>query len=498
MKTRLGILLSAMALIGFACGATLAQGTGPGITLDPTSGPAKTEVAAAGTGFAETSCGAGLYLDSIDGTLLAKADMDLGAFSIMFVVPNDATIGEHTVIAVGLDLDGDDCTLPSGEQASSPFTVEEPLPAVTLDPATGPPASIFFARGEFFDADSCGVDLYLDSASGLLLGSAAVNAGEFIREIQIPGDTAVGDHDIVAIGLGLEDENCSMMTGEQASANYGVVEANPGPFVSQAIVPVEQDIDLTDLPTVTPWSSGDPVLVGPGQRSGDEAGVGIATPNAAAEEDSALAGTWMARIERRDHGTYGGARNARTPEDKRLRESLSAMTREKGAPRVNVFGIPSTGIIPPDVGGDVGPKHFIQTVNAAFAVFDKEGNLLAGPANLNALWTGAGGECEMNNDGNPDVRYDALADRWVMSWIVAYTHQCLAVSRDGDPVRGGWYLYDVPTEDVVNDYPRLAVWPDGYYIGTQRGYPTAGSDAWAFDRAAMLAGTGHPDHRRHL
>jgi len=154
----------------------------------------------------------------------------------------------------------------------------------------------------------------------------------------------------------------------------------------------------------------------------------------------------------------------------------------------NVQGIPATGIIPPDVGGDVGPKHFIQTVNAAFAIFDKEGNLLAGPLNLNALWEGAGGECEMSNDGNPDVRYDELAHRWVMSWVVAFTHQCLAVSRDGDPVKGGWYLYEFPTDDVRNDYPRLAVWPDGYYIGTQRGYPTAGSDAWAFDRAAMLDG----------
>jgi hypothetical protein len=94
----------------------------------------------------------------------------------------------------------------------------------------------------------------------------------------------------------------------------------------------------------------------------------------------------------------------------------------------------------------------------------------------------------MNNDGDPDVRYDALADRWIMSWFVAFTHQCLAVSRDGDPVEGGWYLYEFPTAGVKNDYPRLAVWPDGYYIGTQRGYPTAGSDAWAFDRVAMLDG----------
>ena len=265
MRTRVGILLSAVALVGLACGATFAQEAS--ITLDPTSGPARTEVMAAGTGFTETSCGVDLYLDAIDGTMLAKAQLDQGAFSATFVVPNDATVGEHIVIAVGLDLDGDDCSMPSGQEASAPFTVEEPLPTVTLDPASGPPTSIFFARGEFFDVDSCGVDLYLDSASGMLLGSAPVSAGEFLREIQIPGDTAVGDHDIVAVGLALEDEACSVMTGEEATATYGVVEADPGPFVSEAVIPVVQDIDLADLQMITQWSVGDPVLTGPGQMA---------------------------------------------------------------------------------------------------------------------------------------------------------------------------------------------------------------------------------------
>jgi hypothetical protein len=473
MNTRVGFFLSAMALVGLVCGAAFAQETGPSMTLDPTSGPPRTEITADGTGFAETSCGVSLYLDATDGTLLSKAELDMGVFSTTFELPTDATVGEHTVIAVGLDLDGDDCSLPSGEEATAMFTVEEPPPAVTLDPASGPPASISIVSGEFFDADSCGVDLHLDSASGALLGSAPLNAGEFSREIQIPGDTAEGDHDILAIGLALDGESCSMMTGEEASATYSVVAPDPGPFVSEAVTPFEQDIDLRDLPTITPWQPGDPVQVGPGQESGDT-GVGDEAASTATEEEAAPPATWIERIERRDRGMYGGGRIARTPEDKRLRQTLAASVREKGAPRVNVLGIPATGIIPPDVGGDVGPKHFIQTVNAAFAVLDKEGNLLAGPSNLNELWVDAGGECEMNNDGDPDVRYDALADRWIMSWFVAFTHQCLAVSRDGDPVE--------------DDYPRLAVWPDGYYIGTQRGYPTAGSDAWAFDRVAMLDG----------
>ena len=55
--------------------------------------------------------------------------------------------------------------------------------------------------------------------------------------------------------------------------------------------------------------------------------------------------------------------------------------------------------------------------------------MLAGPSNINALWTGAGGPCESNNDGDPDVRYDPLADRWVIHQFVAFTDFCVAVSR---------------------------------------------------------------------
>ena len=46
---------------------------------------------------------------------------------------------------------------------------------------------------------------------------------------------------------------------------------------------------------------------------------------------------------------------------------------------VSFDGIPATGVLPPDTVGDVGPKHYIQTVNSAFSIYDKQGNLLAGP-----------------------------------------------------------------------------------------------------------------------
>ncbi|MEA3292208.1 MAG: CARDB domain-containing protein [Pseudomonadota bacterium] len=168
-------------------------------------------------------------------------------------------------------------------------------------------------------------------------------------------------------------------------------------------------------------------------------------------------------------------------------------------PGVNFEGIPATGSLPPDTVGDVGPNHYVQTVNTALAIYDKSGNLLAGPTPINALWSGFGGPCETQNRGDPVVRYDHLADRWLVSQFAlpggnAGFHECIAISRTPDPVSGGWFLYDFPTMDsatgsfVFPDYPKIGVWPDGYYMGTQRGFPNGGLDVWVFERDKMLVG----------
>src|SRR5438105_15356327 len=66
---------------------------------------------------------------------------------------------------------------------------------------------------------------------------------------------------------------------------------------------------------------------------------------------------------------------------------------------------------PPDTNGAVGPNNFVQTVNVSFAVFGKTGSLVYVPAKINTLFTGFGGLCETDNDGDPSVVYDHLADR---------------------------------------------------------------------------------------
>ena len=145
--------------------------------------------------------------------------------------------------------------------------------------------------------------------------------------------------------------------------------------------------------------------------------------------------------------------------------------------------------VPPDPVGDVGPNHYVQMVNTAFAIFDKNGNLLAGPTAINQLWQGQGNPCETCNDGDPIVLYDPLADRWLLSQFAVSTgppyYECIAISQTPDPT-GAYYLYafQIPTD--FPDYPKLAVWPDAYYMSTNENSPPVG--VYAFDRSNMLEG----------
>ncbi|HET9372170.1 MAG TPA: hypothetical protein VFO19_18040 [Vicinamibacterales bacterium] len=152
---------------------------------------------------------------------------------------------------------------------------------------------------------------------------------------------------------------------------------------------------------------------------------------------------------------------------------------------------------PPDINGAVGTTQYVQWVNTSFAVFDKaSGTLLYGPAAGNTLWTGFGGGCQANNDGDPIVQFDKLAQRWVMTQFSVDTLpylQCVAVSSTDDAL-GTWARYAFEYNDFP-DYPKLGVWPDAYYISFnmfRNGSFFTGGRVCAYDRATMLAGQPAP------
>ena len=164
---------------------------------------------------------------------------------------------------------------------------------------------------------------------------------------------------------------------------------------------------------------------------------------------------------------------------------------------------PSYRVAPPDTTGDLGPNHYVQWVNLRYSIYtltrDVDNqitgfNLVPGfPKNGNVVWQGFVGRCQSDNDGDPIVQYDQLADRWVLTQFAVsglpYT-QCVAVSTSPDPT-GSYYRYSYSYNRDVNDYPKMGVWPDGYYITYnmfRNGRTFSGHKVCAFERAQMLVG----------
>jgi uncharacterized repeat protein (TIGR01451 family) len=158
-----------------------------------------------------------------------------------------------------------------------------------------------------------------------------------------------------------------------------------------------------------------------------------------------------------------------------------------GFPNFQVFSMP------PDPNGAVGKTQYVQWVRTSFAVFDKAtGNVLPNfPVPGNTLWQGFGGSCGTNNVGAPIVTYDKLADRWVFTQFTGSIQpfeECVAVSTSSDAT-GTYNRYAFPYSNF-NDYPKLGVWPDAYYITFNMfsGTTFLGAEACAYDRNAMLSG----------
>ncbi len=161
---------------------------------------------------------------------------------------------------------------------------------------------------------------------------------------------------------------------------------------------------------------------------------------------------------------------------------------------------------PPDTVGDVGPQHYIQAVNISIGIYDKSTGLLATPAlTFNQFFPVlAGTPCDNANRGDPVVLYDPVVGRWLVSdfaWFNQSTgpfYECIAVSQTSDPVTGGWYFYALRADTgdftgYLNDYPKLGVWSDGWYMTANMFQMVApgtgfGVRLWALDRAAMITG----------
>jgi hypothetical protein len=172
----------------------------------------------------------------------------------------------------------------------------------------------------------------------------------------------------------------------------------------------------------------------------------------------------------------------------------------EGISNVDNFNIFGFRVNPPDPVGDVGPRHYVEMVNLAYAVYDKQGNLLVGPVDTGTLWADFPVEDCTDPSGDPIVVYDQLVGRWLLSQFTTrgpVYYDCVAISKTGDPT-GSYYRYafitqpdpDLPGGTFFPDYPKYGVWTDSYIMTTRDfgDFDEYGISVYALEKSKMISG----------
>ncbi len=161
-----------------------------------------------------------------------------------------------------------------------------------------------------------------------------------------------------------------------------------------------------------------------------------------------------------------------------------------------------------DPNGAVGTKQYLEWVNSAFQGYDKKtfAPVYAAPVSGDAPFVRNGVLQCSGSEGDGVILFDRLASRWVIGRRVGKNsfHYCIAVSSTDDlKARSfAWRTYQLDLDPLlgrnsqghifVPDYPKIATWPDGYYVSLNltdpdKFYREVGVLVCAFDRTNMLA-----------
>lgn len=171
-----------------------------------------------------------------------------------------------------------------------------------------------------------------------------------------------------------------------------------------------------------------------------------------------------------------------------IRATLPLSTSFDGCSAADNTPLYGSTFAPPDPNMCVGPNHVVQMVNSAHRVFDKLGNPLTSPLKFSSI------AATSQDDGDPIVLYDQLADRWMLlQFNLPSGNESIifCISQTPDPT-GAYFVYEFPTVGVFPDYPHVGIWNNSYVITThefnQAGTAFLGQGFYAVDRTKMVNG----------
>lgn len=190
------------------------------------------------------------------------------------------------------------------------------------------------------------------------------------------------------------------------------------------------------------------------------------------------------------HGHHGGLNSmghaSRTKSNPQLAGGFEGLNfhDQRYANNGNQFSVE-----PPDQGLCAGNGFIVESVNDVLAIYDRAGNELVGPVDLNTFYgypaainrtTGAYGP----SITDPSCYYDADTRRWfhvvltldrvgTTSALSGTNHLDIAVSQTADPT-GAWTVYRLPVQNNGSDGTPDHGCSDGFCLGD---YPHIGADA---------------------
>ena len=182
---------------------------------------------------------------------------------------------------------------------------------------------------------------------------------------------------------------------------------------------------------------------------------------------------------------------------------------------------------PPDQGLCVGNGFVMESVNDVLAIYDRLGNKLVGPVDLNTFYgypaainrsTGAFGP----SITDPSCYYDAGTQRWFQivltldrvgssSSLAGTNHLDIAVSQTADPT-GAWTIYRLPVQNngtqgtpdhgcaggfCLGDYPHIGADANAIFLTTNEfalfGSGFYGAQIYAISKQALVSGAASPN-----
>jgi IPT/TIG domain len=161
----------------------------------------------------------------------------------------------------------------------------------------------------------------------------------------------------------------------------------------------------------------------------------------------------------------------------------------------------TSGLVPPDSMGAVGPTQYLVTVNGRFRSFSKTTGLADGALNVDPdVFFGS---VRSAGTSDPRVRYDRLSGRWFITMIDVngINNRILLAVSSGSTIASAssFTFFDVPSDSTAParattdfaDYDTLGIDANALYIGTNVFAGTGafkGTDGYVIRKSSVLAG----------